>query len=157
MGFSQISKRRGMLLFFSWPPTRSSFERFWVRVDFLWDKRHETHIVRKSRLKLTTFSSLVGLSGLYWTRYRHSKLDVIWPPWIWLCGHRVVHIIIKRLVPSSPRFKSTKWFASEGGWTDKIVRLVGVLWSKLSRKTSHFRRISISTVHQQQHPKRVIY
>ena len=34
-------------------------ERGWVRVRLLWYKQHTTHIVRKSTLKLTTFSSLV--------------------------------------------------------------------------------------------------
>ena len=34
-------------------------ERGWVRGSLLWDKQPETHIVRKSKLKLATISSLV--------------------------------------------------------------------------------------------------
>ena len=35
-----------------------------VRVGLLWDKQHEPHIVRKSTLKLATFSSLVFIGTI---------------------------------------------------------------------------------------------
>ena len=37
----------------------TDWEMGWVRVGLLWDKQHETHIVRKSTLRLQTFWSLV--------------------------------------------------------------------------------------------------
>ena len=39
-------------------------ERGWVWVGLLWDKQHETQIVRKSVLKLATFSSLVFIGPI---------------------------------------------------------------------------------------------
>ena len=35
-----------------------------VRVGLLWDKQHEPHIVRKSKLKIATFSSLVFIGTI---------------------------------------------------------------------------------------------
>ena len=67
-------------------------ERSWVRVDLLWDKQHEIHVVRKSTLRLWNMWSLVSIAPISnkIQLFVNLKITFIRDVHVWIAGH-IVH------------------------------------------------------------------